>query len=302
MSHYEHPDVQYLRIAKDILDNGDERMDRTGTGTKALFGREMRFHMDDGFPALTTKRLAFRSVVGELLWMLSGDNDNNHLRALGVHIWDGNANAPYWTPKAKFEGDAGRNYSIQWRHWKRPDGTEVDQIKEVIERIKAKPADRRLIFTGWNAGEVEETSLPACHAFAQFFVRGGELSVAMYQRSCDMFLGVPFNMAQYGLILSLFAQMTGLKPGEFLQVLGDVHLYLNHLDQAREQIGRDPYPQPTLWLNPDLRSLQDVEDKYHELLDRAGPDNKPKPLKMLEEVARLENYQFHPTIEAEMSA
>lgn len=292
---------QYLQLLQDILENGDKREDRTGVGTLAVFGRSMRFRMSDGFPAMTTKRLAFRSVVGELLWMLCGDNDNRNLNALGIHIWDGNANAEYWKPNAQFEGDAGRNYSIQWRHWKRPDGTEVDQLTEVIERIKSKPTDRRLIFTGWNAGEIELTSLPACHAFAQFFVRQGELSVAMYQRSCDTFLGVPFNIAQYSLILHLVAQITGLKPGEFVHFLGDTHLYLNHLEQAREQITREPYPLPTLRLNPELLTLADVEAKYRELLELAGPDSKPKPVAILDEVARLEDYRYHPSLKAEMA-
>lgn len=292
---------QYLDLLKDILENGDERSDRTGVGTRAIFGRTMRFQMKDGFPAVTTKRLAFRAVVGELLWMLCGDSDVRNLNALGVHIWDGNAYADYWQPKARFPGDAGRNYSIQWRHWQRPDGSEVDQIDDVIERIKKVPTDRRLIFTGWNAGEIELTSLPACHAFGQFFVRQGELSVSMYQRSCDTFLGVPFNIAQYGLILHLMAQMTGLKPGEFFHILGDTHLYLNHLDQAREQITREPYPLPTLWLNPGLTSLGDVEAIYRELLERAGPDAKAKPIKILDEVARLDGYQYHASLRAEMA-
>lgn len=300
---YEHHDVQYLRIVQEILRFGDERGDRTGVGTLAIFAQMMRFFMGDGFPALTTKFVSLRAVIGELLWMLCGDNDNRNLNALGIHIWDGNANDPKWLAKgkAKFPGDAGRNYSIEWRHWLRPDGKEVDQISDVIERIKNNPTDRRMIFTGWNAGEVDETSLPACHAFAQFFVRQGELSVTMYQRSCDTFLGVPFNMAQYALVLHLFAQMTGLKPGTFTHVLGDTHLYKNHLDQAREQLLREPYPAPQLWLNPNLRSLTDVEAMYQDLLRRAGPKEKPKPIKLLDEVARLEDYEYHPAIKANMA-
>jgi thymidylate synthase len=300
MSIYEHPDVQYLRIVKDILDNGDERMDRTGVGTKAVFRRSMRFHMDDGFPALTTKRLAFRWVVGELLWMLNGDSDVNNLHLMGgINIWDGNAYADYWKDKARFPGDAGRNYGVQWRHWLRPDGREVDQLTEVVERIKTKPSDRRLIVSAWNAGEIEDTCLPACHAYFQFFVRQGELSVSMYQRSCDTFLGVPFNMAQYALILHLVAQMTGLKPGEFIHDLGDTHLYLNQLDQAKEQLGREPYPLPALWLNPELKSLKDIESKYQKILDgcRAGE----KPSKLIDGVAQLLDYQHHPAIKAPMA-
>lgn len=292
---------QYLDLLTDILENGDERVDRTGVGTKAVFGRTMRFQMSAGFPAMTTKRLAFRAVVGELLWMLCGDRDVRNLNALGVHVWDGNAYADYWTPRAEFRGDAGRNYSVQWRHWRRADGTELDQIKEVIERIKKNPADRRLIFTGWNAGEIELTCLPACHAFAQFFVKKGELSVTMYQRSCDTFLGVPFNIAQYALILHLLAQMTGFVPGEFFHVLGDTHLYLNHLEVAREQTTREPYPLPKLWLSPELKSIEDVEAKYQDLLQRAGPESKPKPVEILDEVAQLKNYRCHPALKAKMA-
>lgn len=291
---------QYLDLLKDILDNGDERSDRTGVGTRAVFGRTMRFKMSDGFPAVTTKRLSFRWVVGELLWMLAGDSDVKNLHRLGgINIWDGNAYAPYWIPKARFEGDAGRNYGVQWRHWQRPDGTEVDQINDVIERIKATPSDRRLIVTAWNAGEIDQTCLPACHAFFQFFVKRGELSVSMYQRSCDTFLGVPFNIAQYALILHLMAQLTGLRPGEFFHVLGDTHLYVNHLDQAREQITREPYPLPTLWLNPELKSLADIEDKYREILKRSDQGEKAGDL--LDGVARLENYRSHPKLKAEMA-
>lgn len=300
MAKFEHPDVQYLRIVKDILDNGDERMDRTGVGTRAVFRRTMRFHMDDGFPALTTKRLAFRWVVGELLWMLNGDSDVNHLHLMGgINIWDGNAFAPYWVDKARFQGDAGRNYGVQWRHWLRPDGKEVDQFAEVIEKIKKEPANRRLIVSAWNAGEIGDTCLPACHAFFQFYVEKGELSVSMYQRSCDTFLGVPFNMAQYALILHLVAQMTGLKPGEFVHDLGDTHLYLNQLDQAREQLPREPFPLPRLWLNPDLNSLADIEAKYEEILRTAKQGKKVG--KLLDEVAHLEDYQHHPAIKAPMA-
>lgn len=302
MRFYEHHDVQYLRVTQNVLRFGEERRDRTGTGTIAIFAEQMKFHMSDGFPALTTKFVSLRAVIAELLWMLCGDCDNRHLQALGVHIWDGNANHPLWLPKAKFEGDVGRNYSVQWRHWRRSDGTEFDQIAEVLRRINEIPFDRRMVFTGWNAGEIELTSLPACHALAQFFVSRGELSVQMYQRSCDMFLGVPFNIVQYALMLHLFAQFTGLQPGVFTHVLGDTHLYLNHINQAREQITREPYPAPKLWLNPDLKSLSDVEEMYQDLLRRAGPDSKPLPVRILDGVARLEDYQYHPAIKAPMAA
>jgi len=290
---------QYLDILRKALETGVDRDDRTGTGTRAIFGEVMRFHMSDGFPAVTTKRLAFRSVVAELLWFIAGSSDVNDLRALGVHIWDGNASAPYWTPKARFDGDAGRNYGQQWRDWIAPDGDHVDQLRDVITAIGTNPSSRRHIVTAWNPGELDQTSLPACHAFFQFFVADGRLSVIMYQRSCDLFLGVPFNMAQYAVLLHLVAQFTGLVPDAFVHVLADAHIYRDHMDAVRQQLAREPYPSPRLALDPSLGNLDDVVARYREIVARARAGEKPGPL--LDSIARLEQYQFHPPIEAKMA-
>lgn len=290
---------QYLAVLRRALESGVDRDDRTGTGTRAIFGEVMRFKMSDGFPAVTTKRLAFRSVLAELLWFLAASSDVNELHALGVRIWDGNAYAPYWTPRARFEGDAGRNYGQQWRDWITPTGAHVDQLQDVIAGIRANPSSRRHVVTAWNPGELDETSLPACHAFFQFFVADGRLSLMMYQRSCDLFLGVPFNMAQYAVLLHLVSQFTGLVPDELVHVLADAHIYRDHMDGAREQLGRTPYPPPRLALDGGLRSLDDVVVRYREIVSRARAGEKPGP--MLDAIARLEQYQFHPPIEAKMA-
>ncbi len=290
---------QYLDILRKALETGVDRDDRTGTGTRAIFGEVMRFRMSEGFPAVTTKRLAFRSVLGELLWFLAGSSDVRELHALGVRIWDGNAYAPYWTPKARFDGDAGRNYGQQWRDWIAPDGTHVDQLRTVVARLKSDPSSRRHLVTAWNPGELDETSLPACHALFQFFVAEGRLSLMMYQRSCDLFLGVPFNMAQYAVLLHLVAQFTGLLPDEFIHVLADAHIYRDHIEPVRQQLAREPFPSPRLALDPSLRDLDDVVARYHDIVERARAGEKPGPL--LDGVARLEQYQFHPPIEAKMA-
>jgi len=290
---------QYLAVLRKAMETGVDRDDRTGTGTRAIFGEVMRFRMSDGFPAVTTKRLAFRSVIAELLWFIAASSDVNELHALGVRIWDGNAFAPYWTPKARFEGDAGRNYGQQWRDWIAPQGARVDQLQAVIAGIRANPSSRRHVVTAWNPGELDQTSLPACHAFFQFFVADGRLSVMMYQRSCDLFLGVPFNMAQYAVLLHLVAQFTGLVPDEFIHVLADAHIYRDHTDGVREQLTRVPYPSPRLALDPSLRSLDDVVVRFRDIVARARAGEKPGP--MLDAIARLEQYQFHPPIEAKMA-
>jgi thymidylate synthase len=290
---------QYLDILRKALDTGVDRDDRTGTGTRAIFGEVMRFRLSEGFPAVTTKRLAFRSVLGELLWFLAGSSDVKELHALGVRIWDGNAYAPYWTPKARFEGDAGRNYGQQWRDWIAPNGSHVDQLANVIAQLKSNPSSRRHLVTAWNPGELDDTSLPACHAFFQFFVADGRLSLMMYQRSCDLFLGVPFNMAQYAVLLHLVAQFTGLVPGTLIHVLADAHIYRDHIDPVRQQLTREPYPSPRLALDPSLRDLDAVVARYHDIVERARAGEKPGPL--LDGIARLEQYQFHPPIEAKMA-
>ena len=290
---------QYLRILQKIVDQGVERGDRKGTGTRAVFGEVMRFRMRDGFPAVTTKRLAFRSVIAELLWFLAASSDVNELHALGVRIWDGNAFADHWRPRARFEGDAGRNYGQQWRDWDAPGGRRIDQLADLVRRIGSDPSSRRHLVTAWDPAEIEDTSLPACHAFFQVFVREGRLSLLMYQRSADMFLGVPFNAAQYALVLHFLAQMTELEPDELIHVLADAHVYRTHMDAVREQLGRDPYPAPKLWLDPALRTLDDVVARYREIVFRAQAGEKPGPL--LDGVARLVGYQHHPAIKAEMA-
>lgn len=270
---------QYLDVLQEIMDCGVDRPNRTGVPTRGLFLRTLRFDADEGFPAVTTKQLAFKSVKAELLWFLSGSSDVRELRALGSHIWDANAEAPGWKAKAKFEGDAGRIYGVQWRKWRAADGREIDQLGNIIECIKRDPNDRRLIVTAWNPGELDEVCLPPCHLLYQFFVANGELSLSMYQRSCDMFLGVPFNIASYALLLHMVAQVTRLKPKELILILGDVHIYHNHFEQVREQLRRVPYRLPRLWLNPGVMSIDGF------LMD---------DIKMI-------GYQSHPTIKAELA-
>ncbi len=290
---------QYLAILRKALEQGDERRDRTGVGTRAVFGELMRFRMSEGFPAVTTKRLAFRSVVAELLWFLAGSSDVRELNALGVHIWDGNAFADYWRERARFAGDAGRNYGQQWRDWIAPDGRHIDQLRDVIRTIREQPASRRMIVTAWNPGEIDATSLPACHALFQFFVAGSRLSLLMYQRSADLVLGVPFNMAQYAVLLHLVAREVDLEADEFVHVLADAHVYLDHLEAAREQLGREPFPSPSLWLDPGVRGVDDAVARYRDILARVGRGESAGPL--LDGFAHLEQYQHHPPIKAKMA-
>lgn len=272
----------YLDLLKQVMENGSDRNDRTGVGTRALFGAQMRFRMSDGFPALTTKKLAWKAVKSELLWFLEGSGDDNRLKELNGSektIWTANGDADYWKPKATFPGDLGRIYGVQWRAWQRPDGTTVDQIANLIEMIKNDPTSRRLIVSAWNPGELDQMALPPCHVFMQFFVDGDKLSLQMYQRSCDLFLGVPFNIASYSLLLHMVAQVTGLKAHEFVHVLGDTHIYLNHFDAVKEQLARDPLPPPTLWLNPEVKDI-----------DSFTMDD-----------IKLEGYESHPPIKAPMA-
>ncbi len=272
----------YLDVLTKILEEGKDKDDRTGVGTRNLFGFQMRFDLSKGFPAMTTKKLAFKAVKSELLWFLEGSSDDNRLKELNGSersIWTANGEADYWKPKAKFPGDLGRVYGVQWRSWQKPDGGTVDQIKDVIERIKKNPNDRRLIVSAWNPGELDLMVLPPCHMMFQFFVADGKLSLQMYQRSCDMFLGVPFNIASYSLLLSMVAQVTGLKVGEFVHVLGDAHIYMNHMDAVKEQLAREPMPSPTLWLNPEITDI----DKF-----------------TMDDI-KLENYESHPSIKAPMA-
>ncbi len=278
---------QYLDALRKIMDEGTDRQARYGP-TRALFALPLRFKMKDGFPAMTTKKLAFRSVVAELLWFISGSSDNRELNRLGCHIWDANQNADYWKPKAQYEGDLGRVYGVQWRHWKNPDGKETDQLKEIIERIKSDPYDRRLIVTAWNPGEISQMALPPCHMMFQFFVANGKLSLHMYQRSCDMFLGVPFNIASYALLLCIVARLTNLEADELIITLGDAHICHNHFDAVKEQLSRELFPLPTLWLNPEVKTLEDLNT-----LQFKEPND-------IYNLVKLENYQSGPTIKAEM--
>lgn len=300
----------YLNALKDVLETGSQRSDRTGVGTISKFGMQQRYDLTKGFPAITTKKLAWRAVVGELLWMIEGSGNERRLAEIThgtrdgvVTIWTPNALAPYWKSKAKYEGDLGRVYGVQWRHWRaikpraaggtfrddfgvtyRRQGNdvevkEIDQLKILIEGIQADPYGRRHILTAWNPGELDAMALPPCHCFAQFYVDKGKLSCQMYQRSCDMFLGVPFNIASYSLLTHMIAQVCNLDVGEFIHVLGDAHIYLDHIEQVDEQLKRDPLPAPQLWLNPEIKDIT----------------------KFTMEDIRLDNYQSHGTIKANMA-
>ena len=233
----DHPEWQYLNLLRDILDNGARRDDRTGTGTLGVFGRQMRFDLSKGFPVLTTKKLHLRSIIVELLWFLRGETNIGWLKDNGVRIWDEWADA---------EGELGPVYGKQWRSWTAPDGRIIDQIEKLVHGLKTNPNSRRHIVTAWNPADVDDMALPPCHCLFQFFVADGKLSCQLYQRSADVFLGVPYNIASYALLTLMMAKVTGLEPGEFVHTLGDAHLYLNHLDQAREQLARDPLPLPRL--------------------------------------------------------
>lgn len=270
---------QYLDALSYIMQHGVDRPNRTGVDTRGVFGMQMRYTMAEGFPAVTTKKLAFNAVKAELLWLVSGSSDVKELQKLGCHIWDANAEADYWKPKAQFEGDLGRVYGVQWRSWQANDGKIIDQLGDVIKRIKETPHDRRLIVSAWNPGDLDKMALPPCHAFFQFFVANDTLSLQMYQRSCDMFLGVPFNIASYSLLLHMIAQVTGLKAGEFVHTLGDAHIYHNHFDQVQEQITREPLALPQLWMNPAVKDINafSMDD------------------------LKLAQYQSHPAIKADMA-
>ena len=241
---------QYLDLLAEVLQNGARKTDRTGTGTLSVFGRQLRFNLADGFPLLTTKKLHTKSILIELLWFLRGDTNIKWLQERGVSIWD------EWADE---NGNLGPVYGYQWRHWRTPDGREIDQIEQLIASIKKKPDSRRHIVSAWNPADVDKMALPPCHALFQFYVANGRLSCQMYQRSADLFLGVPFNIASYSLLTLMVAQVTGLKPGEFILTLGDAHLYLNHLDQAREQLARTPKPLPRMKLNPARKELLDFQ-------------------------------------------
>lgn len=258
---------QYLDLMKDILDNGAHKSDRTGTGTLSVFGRQMRFDLGDGFPLVTTKKLHLRSIIYELLWFLNGDTNIKYLKDNGVSIWD------EWADE---NGELGPVYGHQWRSWPAPDGRQIDQITQVIQQIKQKPDSRRHIVTAWNPAEVDKMALPPCHALFQFYVSDGKLSCQLYQRSADFFLGVPFNIASYALLTHMFAQQCDLLPGEFVWTGGDVHLYTNHIDQAKLQLTREPHALPQLVISRTPASVFDYRFEDFE----------------------IRNYQAHPGIKA----
>lgn len=258
---------QYLDLLSHIQASGAEKGDRTGTGTKSVFGYQMRFDLADGFPMMTTKKLHRKSIIHELLWFLAGDTNIKYLNDNGVSIWD------EWADE---KGDLGPVYGHQWRSWPNPDGTTSDQITDLVEQIKTNPDSRRHIVSAWNVSEVGKMALPPCHCLFQFYVAEGKLSCQLYQRSADVFLGVPFNIASYALLTQMLAQVTGLEPGDFVHTLGDAHLYLNHLDQTAEQLTRKPHALPTMQINPDVKDI--FSFKYEDF--------------------KLENYEAHPNIKA----
>lgn len=258
---------QYLNLVRHILDHGVKKSDRTGTGTVSVFGTQSRFDLEKGFPLLTTKKLHVRSIVHELLWFLSGSTNVKYLNENQVTIWD------EWADE---QGELGPIYGFQWRSWPAPDGSQIDQMTKVIEQIRRSPDSRRLMVSAWNVAAIDKMKLPPCHVLFQFYVADGRLSCQLYQRSADVFLGVPFNIASYSLLTMMVAQVCDLQPGEFIHTLGDAHLYVNHLEQAQLQLARDPRPLPTLRLNPTVRSL--FEFRYEDFT--------------------LENYDPHPSIKA----
>jgi thymidylate synthase len=261
---------QYLDLLRHVLENGTPKNDRTGTGTLSVFGYQMRFNLEEGFPLLTTKKLHIRSIIYELLWFLRGETNIKYLNDNKVTIWD------EWADE---KGDLGPIYGYQWRSWTAPDGRTIDQISQVVESIKNNPDSRRHIVSAWNVGELDKMALPPCHILFQFYVANGKLSCQLYQRSADIFLGVPFNIASYSMLLMMMAQVTGLRPGEFIHTLGDAHIYNNHLEQVKLQLTRQPYPLPTLRLNPDVKSIFDFKFEDFEIV----------------------NYQAHPHIKGEIS-
>ena len=261
---------QYLDLLDTVLRNGTDKGDRTGTGTRSIFGYQMRFDLQKGFPLLTTKKLHTRSIIYELLWFLNGDTNVKYLHDNKVSIWD------EW---AREDGSLGPIYGYQWRHWDKKDGGFVDQISDVVNQIKTNPNSRRLIVSAWNVAQIDDMALPPCHCLFQFYVANGKLSLQLYQRSADIFLGVPFNIASYSILLAMMAQVTGLKCGEFVHSFGDAHLYNNHLEQAKLQLTREPLPLPTLKLNPDVKDI--FSFKYEDII--------------------IENYQYHPHIKADVS-
>ncbi|MDZ7726640.1 MAG: thymidylate synthase [Candidatus Campbellbacteria bacterium] len=271
---------RYLDLLEDVYKNGEDRDGRNGN-TRSLFALQFRANLRDSFPALTTKKLAFKAVASELLWFLEGSNDDNRLKEIAGKdktIWTANAEADYWQPKAQFPGDLGRIYGVQWRSWRDPEGGEIDQLKDVLESIKNNPHNRRHVVTAWNSAETGKMALPPCHMLFQFYVSNGKISLAMTQRSGDMFLGVPFNIASYGLLLSMVAQVCNLEPDELAITINDAHIYHDHFEAVEEQLKREPLPLPKLWLNPEVKEIDGFSMDDFKLVD----------------------YEHHPPIKAEM--
>jgi thymidylate synthase len=261
---------QYLDLLDHVLKTGTEKTDRTGTGTISVFGYQMRFNLQDGFPLLTTKKLHLKSIIHELLWFISGNTNIRYLNENGVKIWD------EWADK---DGNLGPVYGYQWRSWPAADGKKIDQLTDAISAIKKSPDSRRIIISAWNAGELEKMALPPCHVMFQFYVADGKLSCQLYQRSCDIFIGIPFNIASYALLTLMVAQVTGLKPGDFIHTLGDAHIYLNHIEQVKLQLTRKPYPLPAMIINPSVTDI--FKFRYEDFT--------------------LENYTAHPHIKGDIS-
>jgi len=278
----------YHDLLEDILQNGESRDDRTGVGTISVFGRQLRFNLDSGFPAITTKKLAWKACVGELLWFLEGSRDERRLAEIThgskegtVTIWTPNALAPYWKSKSKFEGDLGKVYGVQWRKWESPRwGKLVDQISHLVDRLKTDPFSRRHMISAWNVGELNDMVLPPCHVMSQYYVsKDNKLSCHMYQRSVDVFLGLPFNIASYALLTHMLSQVCDFKVGELIISTGDTHIYKDHLDQVDQQLQRQEYPLPKLWLNPNINNI-----------DSFTMDD-----------IKLQNYKSHDSIKAKMA-
>ena len=280
-------EYELLNLYSDILQHGDDRTDRTGVGTLSVFGRQLKIDLAQGFPIVTTKKMGFKSILAELLWFIEGSGDERRLAEI-LHgtrdkskktIWTANAEADYWKSNALYDGDLGRVYGVQWRSWQKPDGWgEIDQLSQIISQIKTDPTNRRMILSAWNVGELHMMALPPCHMMAQFYVSKGKLSCQMYQRSVDSFLGLPYNISSYALLVFILAKITGLQAGELIMTLGDTHIYKNHIDQVKQQINRSILSLPTLKIE-DIANLEELTmDKFS-----------------------LENYQSHPAIVAEMA-